>query len=405
MQTDINISQYKKLDGLLEAIQENIKSLSMMHKSLLDESNKKILPYEYTVYIDDLYFQRNLLCKELDHLMIVKQMSIRRFYANLFRLYQHIIGKYVAMLKNRRIGVFGTPEHMRIFYEEPRIRIYNEIDVISVYRYNDIENITIFIRYYVDMIKKQLLLMISEIGDLQRKRDKGFHLISVLWAYQNEKSKLECDIMAFQQIFEAILVANEYLVHRFIARATELKSEITDTHTKSAYTLDTATSGSQNSSIYMTDIYPPQLALESSQSAFKSPHPNTNSHMQNKENNGSTQSTYGNTVTVNAVTVETEAGDMSRRGNNDDVISESRDADQDQKSVVDAMNRLIEENTNRRYSHSTDSESHISLSIGPVSSPSTPTLESNDAYRDVDRISFKEFNLSDSSDSSDTESE
>jgi hypothetical protein len=352
MQADININLYKKLDTLLDAIQDNIKSLIQMHKSLLDESNKKTLPYEYTVYIDDLYFQRNLLCKELDHLLIIKQMSLRRFYANLFRLYQHITSKYVITLKSRRVGSFGTPEHMRLFYEEPRIRIYNEIDIISVYRYADIENIIVYIRHYVDMIKKQMASMINEITDLQRKSDKGFHLISVLWAYQNERSKLDCDIMTFQQIFDAIIVANEYLVRRFISRATDLKNEISDTHSKSAFTLDTATTGTSSNSSYIHGAAP-QITMDvTKDTGLKSLPP---------------------------VTVETVSNDIE-----DTISSASRNSqdNHDKKSVVDAMTKLIEENTNS------------------PSEPTTPQINGTEEDDD-NRIQFEPLYSSDSSDNED----
>jgi hypothetical protein len=289
--TDINITQYTQFDKLIDGIYENIRSLNQIHKFLLEESNKKTLPYEYTVYIDDLFFQKNLLSKESEHLLTVKQMSLRRFYASLFRLYQHIIGTYINLLKNKKIGGFGTPEHMRIFYDDPRIRIYNELDIITLYRYADIENITMFIRHYLELIKKQMQVMDAEIAELHRKKDIGFQVNSVLWAYQNERRKLECDITAFQQLFESITLANRIVVKRFIDRAIELKNEIN--HHSPSNSVSSLSGVSSIPSTIVADVIPNSVI----------------------------------TLEINKVSVE------------DDTSNDI----EDNKSVVDEMNRLIAE--------------------------------------------------------------
>jgi hypothetical protein len=228
MQTVTNISQYKQLDLVIDSIYENINHLTSIHKSLIEDASYVNGAHDYTIYIDDLYFQRNILSREVEHLLLLKQLSIRRFYANLFKLYQHVTQTYIEVIKDRYIGGFGSPEHMRVFYYEPRIRLYNEIDVISLYSYSDIETITASIHFYVDIIQEQLQQMDYDIRDLEVKMSKGYHVHSILSAYRNERVRHTNDSNTYFHIFNSIQMTNTSIVQRFIQRAMIIRDEIHD---------------------------------------------------------------------------------------------------------------------------------------------------------------------------------
>jgi len=226
MQTDRNIIQYKKLDGIIDSIYENINHLSSIHKKLLDDTTNKINCSEYIIYIDDIYFQRNVLTREVEHLLLLKQMSIRRYYACLFRLYQDVTHTYIEVVKDRQIGFFGSPEHMRIFYNEPHIRMYNDLDIITLYRYQDIETIIVYILHYIRTIQGRLTSMDVEIRELEGKMTKGYHLHSVLNAYRNERVKHANNIDTFMHIFNSIQTMNYDMIRHFIERSVSIRDEI-----------------------------------------------------------------------------------------------------------------------------------------------------------------------------------
>jgi hypothetical protein len=234
MQTAVNISQYTQLDAVIDSIYVNINRLTDIHQTLLDDTTNTNNIHEYTIYIDDLHFQRSILTREVDHLLLLKQLSIRRFYASLFRLYQHVTQNYAEVIKDRYIGGFGSPEHMRIFYYEPRIRLYNEIDVITLYSYSDIEMISSNLVFYLNQLKGQLNQMHLDIHDLEIKMSKGYHVNSILSAYRNEHIKYTNNVNTFSQLFTSIHTMNLGVVQRFIDRSIIIRDEIHETSVQSS---------------------------------------------------------------------------------------------------------------------------------------------------------------------------
>jgi hypothetical protein len=253
MQTVINISYYKQLDTVIDSIYGNISHLTSIHKSLIDEATCANSIHDYTIYIDDLFFQKSILSKEVEHLSLLKQLSIRRFYASLFKLYQHVTQTYIEVIRDRYIGGFGSPEHMRVFYNEPRIRLYNEIDVITLYSYIDIETISASIRFYTDTLQGQLQQMEYEISDLEVKMSKGYHVHSILSAYRNEHLKYTNNVKTYFQLFNSIQTMNISVVQRFILRAKIIRDEIHDNLSIDGQTIDSDISGSKVSAIHVSD--------------------------------------------------------------------------------------------------------------------------------------------------------
>lgn len=226
MQTALNISQYTQLDSVIDSIYNNIERLTDVHQRLLDDSTNTNNIHEYTIYIDDLHFQRSILTREVDHLLLLKQLSVRRFYASLFRLYQHVTQNYIEVIRDHYIGAFGSPEHMRIFYYEPRIRLYNEIDVITLYSYTDVETISANLVFYMEHLQTQLNQMHLDIRDLESKMSKGYHVNSILSAYRNEHIKYTNNANTFSQLFNSIHTMNIGVIRRFIERAIIIRDEI-----------------------------------------------------------------------------------------------------------------------------------------------------------------------------------
>jgi hypothetical protein len=177
----------------------------------------------FGIYIDDMHFQKNFIFREIKHIETLKNMSFRKLYSDIYRLYQKIVKRYLDITKE-----VDNISIIRKYYADLGIRIFNELDTFTIYKYRDIENIHTHIQNHISVINSYLSDMSNNILLLKSKIDIGYNMGSFIIAYQGEINKLEMDMKVYDSIFKNILENNLLIINKLIKRSKEIAYEIKD---------------------------------------------------------------------------------------------------------------------------------------------------------------------------------
>lgn len=220
---DIIIKHYKLLENYIENIYNDIKNINELHTNLLNTFDKREIFNQYGIYIDDIYFQKNFILREVKHIENLKSFIIRKLYADLFHLYQKIIKRFINI--NNETNNISI---IKKYYTEHNIRIFNELDFITIYKFKDIENISTHINNYISLIKNIHNDMISNINIMNTKIENGYNMGSFVIAYSSEMNKLNEDIITFEKILQHTIKTNYNILNKLITRAKCIANEVSD---------------------------------------------------------------------------------------------------------------------------------------------------------------------------------
>jgi len=220
---EATIKMYKYLDIYIADIYNDIKNVNDIHTNLYKGIYRKEHYYQYGVYIDDIYFQKLVMTKEIQQVEYLRGISIRKLYSDLFRLYQRIIRKYLDLVKES-----DTAGSLKKYYTELNIRIFNELDIMTVYKYRDIENISQHLDLYLTNIWNIYNEMKKNIDNMKEKVNVGYSMESFILAYMGEVIKLETDIRTLNDMYDLILKLNEKILIKLLKRSKVISSEVSD---------------------------------------------------------------------------------------------------------------------------------------------------------------------------------
>jgi hypothetical protein len=220
---DDNIKQYKLLDSYIQETYDDIKNITEIHDNLCNTIENKSMFNIFGIYIDDMHFQKNFMFKEINHIEHLKNISFRKLYSDTYRLYQKIVKRYIDITKE-----VDNISIIRKYYNDLGIRIFNDLDTFTIYKYRDIENINTHIQNHISVINSYLSDMSNNLILLKSKIDIGYNIGSFIIAYQGEINKLEVDMKIYNSIFSNILENNLLIINKLIKRSKEIAYEIKD---------------------------------------------------------------------------------------------------------------------------------------------------------------------------------
>lgn len=223
MNIEENIKKYKTLEKHIENIYNDIKNIVDIHSNLCNTIDSASIFNQFSIYIDDIYFQKNYILKEIKHIETLKNMSIRKLYADLYRLYHRTIKRTLEITKETdNIAI------IKKYYTDLGIRIFNELDTITIFKYRDIENIYSHFQYHIDIINNYYIDMSNNINIMKSRLEDGYNMGSFIIAYSCEMNKLNMDIKTYKSLFNNIINNNIDILNKLIKRSKELADEIND---------------------------------------------------------------------------------------------------------------------------------------------------------------------------------
>jgi hypothetical protein len=223
MNIEETIKKYKNLDNHIENINNDIKNISDIHTNLCNTIDSAAIFNQFSIYIDDIHFQKIYILKEIRHIETLKNISIRKLYADLFRLYHKTIKRTLEITKETdNIAI------LKKYYTDLGIRIFNELDIISIFKYRDIENIYTHFQYHIDIMNNYYIDMSNNITIMKSRLDDGYNMSSFIIAYSCEMNKLFMDIKTYNSLFINIINNNINILNKLIHRSKEIADEIND---------------------------------------------------------------------------------------------------------------------------------------------------------------------------------
>ena len=223
MNIDEIIIKYKNLEKHIDNIYNDIKNITDIHTNLCNTIDSASIFNQFSIYIDDIYFQKNYILKEIKHIENLKNMSIRKLYSDLYRLYHKTIKRILEITKETdNIAI------IKKYYNDLGIRIFNELDTITIFKYRDIENIYSHFQYHIDIINNYYTDMSNNINIMKARLDDGYNMGSFIIAYSSEMNKLNIDIKTYKLLFTNITKNNIDILNKLIKRSKELADEIND---------------------------------------------------------------------------------------------------------------------------------------------------------------------------------
>jgi len=223
MNIEENIQKYKILENHIENIHNDIKNISDIHTSLCNTIESSTMFNQFSIYIDDIHFQKNYILKEIRHIEIFQSMSIRKLYSDLYRLYNRIIKRIIEITKE-------TDNILTIkkYYTDLGIRIFNELDILTIFKYRDIENIYTHFHYHMSIMNNYHIDMSNNINIMKSRLDDGYNMSGFIIAYSGEMNKLYMDIKTYKSLFHNIIINNMNILDKLISRSKEIADEIND---------------------------------------------------------------------------------------------------------------------------------------------------------------------------------
>lgn len=216
------LNLFTLIDNNVLNIISDIDQLTALHSKLINNSDKKNRFYNYGIYIDDIYFQKKILEKEMNFIKDIHEMCRRKLYGDLFRLYIKII----KLLSNIRKETSKNDSISKEYLQN--IKIYYEIDQKSQYSIEDILNIYKKINEKIIEISNYISDINKSVSQICEKNNDGYSLQMYIIGLRGEKTSIETEHTNFKTVLEGIIEINRNILEKYVQRSKNISNEIDD---------------------------------------------------------------------------------------------------------------------------------------------------------------------------------
>lgn len=217
-----NLTLFRQLDSHISDIHTYIKNVIESHRTLYEMIHNKYDANNYNLYIDDIYFHKNIISKEINSIEMMRMIVLRKFYGDLYKLYNKII-KYYLLVKEKKVT--DNQSITKNFFVDLHIRTFSEVDVLTVYRYRDIENLYLHINNHIMYIQKiydETERLLKDMSD----KSRDYNIITFVLTYSCENKKIEAEINIFKTILSHIIDKNKYYIKKLIKKTDLINDDI-----------------------------------------------------------------------------------------------------------------------------------------------------------------------------------
>ena len=192
------LDYYKKIEADIKDIESTNSGLTQMHVKLVDNKGKINEVDSYDFYVDNIYFHKNILEHMSYHMITIKNMSFRKLYGDLFKLYAKITKK-IHQYDNVLTGV-EKKDYLERYFIEPKIKRFDVLTITNKYYFTDMENILKNIRATFESLKTTITNLTIEIETKNKLDIDGYiantHIIGLI----SLKNKLNIYLITFMKL-------------------------------------------------------------------------------------------------------------------------------------------------------------------------------------------------------------
>jgi hypothetical protein len=229
---------YDKINKNLDNMSEDIEKLDNTHKYYLKSAINDI-QFHYSVYIDDIFFQKKILYIEYTCMNDIHRDNINKLYRDLYKLYNKIIKLLISIINennklilkindidNTKISTQNIDDlkkkyftNIKVFYELKSVNEHFTLDDIKllydviIKRNNDInENI------------KQIK---THITSIDKKIIKGIFIETFKISLLGTIESLSLENNLYIKIFNSILNNHLIIAQKYFYRTKNISDEVT----------------------------------------------------------------------------------------------------------------------------------------------------------------------------------
>ena len=205
------LENYRSIEDNISNIENDIQSLDSLHKKLLAHDENKMEFNTYGFYIDDIFFHKKYLNVQYRNILLTKDMTFRKMYGDLFRLYVRVTKK----IYNLDSDVYSKKyNYINKFFTEPKITKFMETSSQNKYSYTDLNKLFETLIIDIELIKEFVLDIANQVKIMEEKNKSGYEMNAYVIGLIGRKNRLEVEIMTYNKTLEIILQTHYKLSER-----------------------------------------------------------------------------------------------------------------------------------------------------------------------------------------------
>jgi hypothetical protein len=218
---------YEQIDCYIENIEEDIKHLIELHKTINNNVQQREKFNNYGIYSDDIYFQKNILKSELNLIKFICESGKKKLYGDLFRIFTKVI-KNISSLKLEYTEIKTSYKTINKNFIENNIKLYSVINNTITYTNKDIIHLYKHICIKLQELETYINKVDSIISLISNKHSNGYAVRIMILGILGEKDKLILEFDTTSKILDATIDLNINISQKYLVRSKILSKEIKD---------------------------------------------------------------------------------------------------------------------------------------------------------------------------------
>ena len=234
---------YNKINKNLENMSEDVEKLDNTHKYYLKSSQNvpgaTDVHFHYSVYIDDIFFQKNILQTEYNCMNEIYLNNLNKLYRDLYKLFNKIIKLLINLVNennklilkindfdNTKLSIQNTDELRKKYYIN--IKIYHEINSIDEkFLLDDVKILyDLIIKRNID-INDNIKQIRSHIASIDKKISKGIFIETFKISLIGTIETFSLEYNLYIKIFNSILNNHILIANKYFNRTKNISEEVT----------------------------------------------------------------------------------------------------------------------------------------------------------------------------------
>lgn len=194
---------YKKIETDIKNIKLTATNLTDMHQRLIDKTDNINELDSFDLYVDNIYFYKSVIEHLEYHICTIKNMSFRKLYGDLFKLYVRLTKKihsYENIITNA-----PKSNYIQKYFVEPKIKKFDILIITNKYYYEDLENILKNFDKMFEFMKTTINSINSEIESKTKEDIDGYIANTHIIGLNSIKSKLNVQMVTFIKLTSVLL--------------------------------------------------------------------------------------------------------------------------------------------------------------------------------------------------------
>jgi hypothetical protein len=226
------VKNYRDIQDNLANTNDDINKLEKVHVKFVSHAENKIRFHEYGTYIDDIYYQINLLKMEYNCQQTIQTNNINKLYKDLYRLYNKIVKKLISVrMENNNITMLIDKKHVLEKMQQEKKQFFTKVkkfDELSDAVFIVDDCVTLYNE--VELRLQELMNSIQDITNAikitEEQTTDGLLLQTFLISLQGEKEKTIIEHDVFEKLLNGILLSHIDISKKYLNRTNIISKEI-----------------------------------------------------------------------------------------------------------------------------------------------------------------------------------